>query len=73
MALAPGAAKGFPGFSVRLHIEHWGATIGEVDIPELSLTPEPADSGAVVPAVADEACRLWMFRDAVSGVLRAGG
>jgi hypothetical protein len=65
VALAAGAERGLLGFSVRLAYEHWGSTIGEVDIRELSLTPEPADPGAVVLAVADEARRLWTLRDSI--------
>jgi hypothetical protein len=64
VALAAGAASGLLGFSVRLAYEHWGSTIGEADICELSLTPQPADPGAVVLAVGGAARALWALWDA---------
>jgi hypothetical protein len=68
IGLAAGAASGLLGFSVRLVYEHWGSTVGEVDIPELSLTPEPGDSGAVVLAVGEHARELWTVGDQISDV-----
>jgi hypothetical protein len=68
IGLAAAAASGVLGFSVRLVYEHWGETVGVVDITELSLTPEPADSGAVVLAVGERARELWTVRDLVSDV-----